>query len=123
MKLIYRPRCGKQFCYVCGLEWKTCNCDLWHENRLYDIANRVVDVEVRPEADAAERGEALARAVDGLINHEVVGCHHGRRWQWRFLKRPTMQCEVCFQHLPEYIFECRACRMLACNRCIRNRLR
>lgn len=116
-------RCGKHFCYVCGLEWKTCHCELWHENRLYGIANRVVEDEVHPDAEAAERHEAFARAVDGLLNHEVVGCQHGRRSQWKYLQRSEMQCEVCSHHLPQYIFECSACRMLACNRCIRNRLR
>jgi hypothetical protein len=121
--LTYRSRCGKQFCYVCGLKWKTCDCELWHENRLYGIANRVVEDEVHPGADAAERDEALARAVNGLQNHEVVGCQHARRSQWIYRQRAEMQCEVCYHNLPKYIFECRGCRMLACNRCIRNRLR
>jgi hypothetical protein len=64
--LTYRSRCGKQFCYVCGLKRRTCDCELWHENRLYGIANRGVEDEVHAGADAAERGEALARAVNGL---------------------------------------------------------
>lgn len=119
---MHHSSCGKQFCYLCGLEWKTCKCDLWHEDRLYNIAHRVAEDEARAGADAVDRGEALARAVEGLRNHEALGCEHGRRGQWRIIERAQMQCEVCNHHLPQHIFECTACRMLACNRCIRNRL-
>lgn len=33
-------RCGYEFCYTCGAEWKdkkaTCNCPLWHEDNILD---------------------------------------------------------------------------------------
>jgi ribonuclease I len=29
-----RCPCGAQFCYVCGLKWQTCSCELWNEDRL-----------------------------------------------------------------------------------------
>ena len=31
-------------------------------------------------------------------------------------------CEECYHNLPGYIFECRQCHIMACNRCKRNRL-
>ncbi|PFH60225.1 hypothetical protein XA68_11290 [Ophiocordyceps unilateralis] len=37
--------CGAEFCYHCGLEWKTCECDLWEEDRLL------------PEDDTLDREE------------------------------------------------------------------
>ncbi|EGX95839.1 IBR finger domain protein [Cordyceps militaris CM01] len=27
-------RCGKQFCYECGDEWRTCSCEQWEERRI-----------------------------------------------------------------------------------------
>ena len=30
--------CGAEFCYVCGMKWKTCTCEFWDESRL--IARR-----------------------------------------------------------------------------------
>ncbi|PLB49144.1 hypothetical protein P170DRAFT_446878 [Aspergillus steynii IBT 23096] len=32
-------RCGHQFCYVCGQEWKTCHCPRWTEYELHHVAN------------------------------------------------------------------------------------
>lgn len=48
-------------------------------------------------------------------NHE---CTHEK---WRFV-RGRHQCEECYHVLPDYIFECRQCRVQACNRCRRNRM-
>lgn len=43
----YSCRCGAQFCYICGLQWKTCACEQWDEHRLTIRANEIVDR--RPE--------------------------------------------------------------------------
>ncbi|GAW23835.1 hypothetical protein ANO14919_134120 [Xylariales sp. No.14919] len=34
-------RCGFQFCYICGAQWKTCRCDHWEERRLYERAAQI----------------------------------------------------------------------------------
>ncbi|PYH29936.1 BRcat and Rcat domain-containing protein [Aspergillus neoniger CBS 115656] len=58
----------------------------------------------------------VARTMQELRdNHE---CGHSK---WKYLRGPH-RCEECFHHLREYIFECRQCRIQACNRCRRNRL-
>ncbi|ORY58144.1 uncharacterized protein BCR38DRAFT_353683 [Pseudomassariella vexata] len=44
-------RCGAQFCYVCGAEWKTCQCQQWDENRLY---TRAVAIDERDNPYAGE---------------------------------------------------------------------
>ncbi|THW44344.1 hypothetical protein D6D21_04939 [Aureobasidium pullulans] len=48
-------------------------------------------------------------------NHE---CDHEK---WRWISGPH-RCEECNFQLPNYIFECRQCRIRACWRCRRNRL-
>lgn len=58
----------------------------------------------------------IAEAVAHLReNHE---CEHD---EWRGV-RGAHHCKECFHMLPQYIFECRQCRLQACNRCRRNRL-
>ncbi|KAL2838628.1 IBR finger domain protein [Aspergillus pseudoustus] len=164
-------RCGAQFCYNCGVEWKNCQCEQWNEHRLlaraYQIIDREADQpaaavphldidehlfedqpvpetpdrhsqiqEVQPEGTDAidvepsatveapsflpgsrtQRDLLVERTMQELRdNHE---CGHSR---WKFLRGPH-RCEECFHHLREFIFECRQCRIQACNRCRRNRL-
>ncbi|KAL3479213.1 hypothetical protein BJX99DRAFT_268635 [Aspergillus californicus] len=62
------------------------------------------------------RDVLVARTIQGL--REYHECAHSR---WNFISGPH-QCEECFYHLRNYIFECRQCRIQACNRCRRNRL-
>ncbi|CAN8097457.1 unnamed protein product [Discula destructiva] len=45
-------RCNAQFCYVCAAPWKTCDCEQWHEERLLERANVLVDRE-RAQVPAA----------------------------------------------------------------------
>ncbi|KAL4895371.1 hypothetical protein BDV59DRAFT_200029 [Aspergillus ambiguus] len=117
-----RCRCGKEFCYVCGQRWKTCHCPLWHENRLVEVVNQAVEQDVAPNADLAYRRYAFNRIREGLLNHENVGCHHNDHNQWQWRRYGSLQCEVCHDDLPEYIFVCTNCRMRACYRCQLHRL-
>lgn len=110
-------RCGAQFCYVCGVRWKDCSCDQWDEHRLLDRANAIVDRDAggigMEEADRAVRVE---RERYNLVeNHQ---CSH-QRWRSR---NGSFQCEECHDQLPQFIYECRNCRILACRRCRFNRL-
>ena len=114
---LYRCRCGAQFCYICGQQWKTCPCDQWQEDRLVARANQVVQrEEPRLAADHPIRIELVEGAVIQL--RERHNCTHRN---WRYV-RGEHQCEECFHRLPQYIFECRQCRIQACNRCRRTRL-
>ena len=118
-------RCGHHFCYACGRNWRTCDCPLWHENRLLDIVNREVEDEVPAGFDRVARENVFNRIRDGLRRHEDVGyrCEHYRNSQWAWRDRGSLECELCGFHLPEYIFMCKNCRMRACNYCRRHRLR
>ncbi|PKX99530.1 BRcat and Rcat domain-containing protein [Aspergillus novofumigatus IBT 16806] len=74
-----------------------------------------------PEASASPSSQTprdilVARTIQELReNHE---CMHDR---WKYIRGPH-RCEECSYYLREYIFECRQCRIQACNRCRRNRL-
>jgi hypothetical protein len=82
--------------------------------RLVARANQVV------ARDPPRAGVAREQQVDRVIEHlrERHHCEHG---SWRYVPGPH-QCEECYYNLPQYIFECRQCRIMACNRCRRNRL-
>ncbi|KAM0667449.1 hypothetical protein ACQRIU_003314 [Beauveria bassiana] len=109
-------RCGAQFCYVCGEKWKTCGCQQWHENRLLDRANAVVDRDINPELDDAERAVRMEQEQQNLRDN-----HKCRHETWR-VESGAFQCEESLDHLPQYIYECVNCRILACRICRRNRL-
>ncbi len=110
-----RCRCGAQFCYVCGAQWRNCGCDQWHEPRLYARANEIVDREPAPR-NPAVRDIEVEQAAQML--RERHDCGHAN---WKCVTGPH-QREECHHHLPQYIFECRRCRIQACNRCRRHRL-
>lgn len=143
-------RCGNEFCYVCGERWKTCGCQQWEPVRLRRRAALLVDrdqaaippgneVEVVENADEAAQPPAVAADLAINLAQDVRAGQHRRemmvermmdelrenhdcthvRWRW---VSGSHQCEECMFRLPEYIFECRQCRIRACNRCRRNRL-
>lgn len=109
--------CGAQFCYVCGVQWKDCRCDQWDEHRLLDRANVLVDRDARGvQIEQADRAVRVERERYNLVeNHQ---CLH-QRWRSR---GGSFQCEECYHQLPQFIYECRDCRILACRRCRFNRL-
>lgn len=115
-------RCGKEFCYVCGQAWKTCDCPLWHEDRLVAVVNEAVDEEVAPDANVYQRRNAAARIREDLLHHEDIGCDHHRRSQWAWRDK-GLRCEICNTYMRAYIFVCKNCRMRACYGCRRHRLR
>lgn len=52
---IVNNRCGYEFCYNCGAEWKdkkaTCSCPLWDEDRIWHDRNRDFDEEEEEEEE------------------------------------------------------------------------
>lgn len=134
-------RCRAEFCYVCGLQWRTCACPQWDEARLLRRAEVIVarappQVNAPPEVDVpmpglnAETDEVqrlieagrlqLQEAVQQAAQHlrERHECNHVR---WRYVSGPH-QCEECRHHLPRFINECQQCNLQACWRCRNNRL-
>ncbi|WPH02842.1 putative e3 ubiquitin-protein ligase ari4 [Acrodontium crateriforme] len=68
--------CGAQFCYVCGLKWKTCSCDQWDENLLLARATQLVDRNPRRQLfqpDRAPRPQPLKPAVPIEIQKATSG--------------------------------------------------
>ncbi|OAA64405.1 Zinc finger, C6HC-type [Niveomyces insectorum RCEF 264] len=110
-------RCKAEFCYKCGEKWKTCPCDSYDEIHL--VANAVAAADREPDAgrrNAAQRNARVQQIRDYLVDHHDCDPH---RWRSR---GGAFQCSECHHHLPEYIYECRHCRILACRRCRYNRL-
>ena len=111
--------CGAQFCYLCGVPWKNCNCPQWEEDRLIQRANVIVDRNYFMDYgyfDEIQRQVYVAQERMNLI--QAHGCTH--QW-WRGRPGPR-QCERCNQVLPMFLYECRQCRLMACRRCRYNRL-
>ncbi|PWY92769.1 hypothetical protein BO70DRAFT_357912 [Aspergillus heteromorphus CBS 117.55] len=106
-------RCRYEFCYVCGVEWKDCTCELWDEERLLLRAQQVAG---RDQVEPPAQVEVARVAQNLLERHE---CDHNGRW-----KRidQGQQCEECHDYLPDFILECRQCHLRACARCRMNRL-
>lgn len=48
MLTIHRCPCGAHFCYICGVQWKTCACPQWEETRLFDRAAQINQREPHP---------------------------------------------------------------------------
>ncbi|KAI1074392.1 hypothetical protein F5B20DRAFT_596094 [Whalleya microplaca] len=116
-------RCGFQFCYVCGARWKTCACQQWEEEHLY---NRAVEIDRRDQEDDdwhnmfplanPQRQRRIRGIMQNLeLDHE---CNHN---QWIRRAGPH-QCEVCHDQLPYYTHECQQCHIIVCRRCRYNRL-
>jgi hypothetical protein len=65
-------RCGAQFCYNCGEQWKNCRCEQWNEHRLlaraYQIVNREEDHPLvatpPPNIHESRLGEQIAPDID-----------------------------------------------------------
>ncbi|KAK2036234.1 IBR finger domain-containing protein [Colletotrichum somersetense] len=110
-------RCGAQFCYVCGLQWKTCSCEQWNEERLYARANVIVNRDANAFLlDHEGRARRVEREAQNLvINHQ---CLHDT---WRS-RSGSYRCEECHDRLSVYIYECARCRIRTCRRCRFNRL-
>jgi len=108
--------CKSEFCCVCGAPWKTCRCDQWDEERLYERAEAVVD---RQPAGQQGRAERIQQAAEQLReNHE---CEH-ERFRGIGGQGRKFECEMCGGTYENWILRCRQCLMICCNRCRRNRL-
>ncbi|KAH7159026.1 hypothetical protein DER46DRAFT_611016 [Fusarium sp. MPI-SDFR-AT-0072] len=91
-------RCDYQFCYLCGKQWKTCNCPQWNEEHLM----------ARAPAPAAAQ---LAQPV------QPVQCRH--RDYTRFDRvRCQEACDDCEEWTRRYIMCCPDCNLEICLPCL-----
>lgn len=87
------------------------------------MAREVVEEEAPRDVGDLARQRMFDLAIEGLLQHENVGCEHHRGSQWAWRNRGRLQCDICYHYLPQYIFMCKNCRMRACWDCRRHRLR
>jgi hypothetical protein len=93
-------RCRAQFCYLCAVQWKNCDCPQWEERRLLDTAQRRVEHEVGDHARLAEPAVFEAR-VQHMAN-TLRENHDCERHRWR-RQNGRARCEECLYTLPDFI--------------------
>ncbi|KAF8250894.1 hypothetical protein K440DRAFT_616536 [Wilcoxina mikolae CBS 423.85] len=111
-------KCGSEFCYRCGLKWKTCKCSDW-DTRALD--RRAEQLAIREVGDAVPPSRIARRTSE--IRREILerhACEHDGRWENS--RTGGHQCEMCYHTLPNYIWVCVGCRIQVCTRCRMNRI-
>ncbi|PYI05378.1 hypothetical protein BO78DRAFT_408205 [Aspergillus sclerotiicarbonarius CBS 121057] len=114
-------KCRAEFCYLCGLQWKTCACERWAENNLVARAEELVDREaVEPLAPQVRQRRVEQMREDLRENHE---CEHPGKFE-RILHggRRGFECEICGTRHWKYILQCRRCHVQVCEECRRYRI-
>jgi len=112
-------KCGTEFCYRCGTQWKRCGCSDWVPELLDRRAQEVVDREATfPLAPAARQRRVEAMALQLQENHE---CNHRGKFTKLDVGRRGRVCEMCGTRHRKYILSCKTCHMLACEDCRRHR--
>lgn len=99
-------RCGHQFCYLCGRQWKTCNCPQWNERHLLGRAGELAAI-VAP-VQAAPVG--------------ALGCRH-RNYRPFDRVEGQDECDDCGTEMRQYILSCPECDLVLCRRCLETRRR
>ena len=116
-----RCKCRAEFCYLCGLQWKTCECVIWDERRLVARAAEVVDRQALAPLEPQIRHMLVQRMRANLVeNHECE--HQGRFRRVEGSRRRAFDCEICGERHRKYILECRQCQIVVCESCRRNRI-
>ncbi|KAK6541085.1 hypothetical protein TWF694_008461 [Orbilia ellipsospora] len=113
--------CKAEFCYVCGVEWKKCNCALFEENRLYDAAAVRVDRDAVVPLAPVIRAERIEQVQEQI--RENHNCTHPGRFEKRTAYRSWgYQCDICNRRHWKYILVCPRCELMACEECRRFRV-
>lgn len=116
-------RCRAEFCFVCGLRWKTCQCELWEERRLLLEAEQRVARRHGPNANAQLRALQVCQEARHIREHHE--CAHGRSHVENRLRTDgmgwNMRCERCGDVMEIFIFHCNRCDTDLCRMCLRNR--
>lgn len=105
--------CKAEFCYVCGVEWKNCPCEVFEEGRLYDNAvARVDQAAVRPLAPGF-RMNMINQVQQQIRNNNA--CQHPRGFVRETDRKPLgHRCEICDVTHWKYILVCRDCGIQVC---------
>ncbi|PHH65740.1 hypothetical protein CDD81_1467 [Ophiocordyceps australis] len=109
--------CGAQFCYVCGLAWKICDCAPWDENRLIASIEAIADRQAEEQVVNVQQWEREIEQERQEFRENDDCYPHA--WTWR---TGSYRCEDCFEMFTLFIFECQRCHLLACRRCVLNHL-
>lgn len=111
--------CKAQWCYVCRVEWKKCDCAQWDEQRLLERAER--DVARQPVAQVPQAvvggnqaQQVIARAQRLRRNQECEHQHFVR-------VGGVNECDECGRECTCYIHRCSNCRLDLCHVCLRRR--
>ncbi|CAF1353122.1 unnamed protein product [Adineta ricciae] len=114
-------RCRAEFCYLCSTAWKNCSCVQWDETRLLEEARvrtaRIAHIEIHRNNERRNLEQYVTQMADELRNNH--DCRHTAGWVYT---SGGGRCEECRYYLPRYLFRCRRCHLMACNRCRHNRL-
>ncbi|KAI0374362.1 hypothetical protein BV20DRAFT_961512 [Pilatotrama ljubarskyi] len=112
-------RCRHEFCYLCTAPWKTCSCEQWDDDRLFEAAeNRVVQQRLHdppPEeaVDEVDYHQRIWQEAERLrFDHH---CPH----VWCYVFGPNF-CENCGQFSHPF-WHCPMCQLHLCARCGSNR--
>lgn len=95
-------RCRTQFCYVCAVPWKNCQCPQWDEARLIDTAQQRVQqaLAARPRVRIGVFQEQVRTMVNNLRERHDCTRHAWRRRDGRAM------CEECRYTLRDYLLVC-----------------
>eukprot|EP00884_Botryococcus_braunii_P011602 jgi/Botrbrau1/20442/Bobra.145_2s0007.1 len=111
-------RCGHNFCYLCGITWKHCNCPQWEEDRLLTEADMRVrrgkETHHLTYSNEADFLRAVADTAERL-RRDVCQRH---KWKCRKLGSEE-QCSRCRFSLRYYCNICLKdnCGALVCKTC------
>ncbi|KAH7115270.1 hypothetical protein B0J11DRAFT_444628 [Dendryphion nanum] len=121
-----RCRCGAEFCYSCGAQWKSkgrkCGCPLWLEENLIQRAEQVVDRRM-PDLAPAQRNHHVLQVQEDL--RDVDDCDHVSRRKFTQVEgggRAGFRCEMCNDRHWKFILQCKRCELRLCMDCRRNRV-
>ncbi|KAF3928296.1 hypothetical protein AA313_de0209059 [Arthrobotrys entomopaga] len=113
--------CKAEFCYVCGVKWKNCNCAMFEETRLYDAAAVRVDRDAVAPLAPIIRAERIEEVQNQI--RENHNCIHPGKFQKRTEYRSSgYQCDICYCRHWKYILVCPSCGLMACEECRRFRV-
>ncbi|KAJ6197792.1 hypothetical protein J3E72DRAFT_219130 [Bipolaris maydis] len=117
-------RCGAQFCYQCGIEWRGCRCALWEEQNLYRRAEQVVDRAAGGYIPPHLRQQRLNEVQEELRDNDE--CNHYGRKKFSMITegapRRGFRCEMCNARHRNFILRCKSCQLDVCAECRRNRV-
>jgi len=121
-------KCGYEFCYQCGARWGHCTaCGDWDARAL---DRRAEELALRSNGQTPIVPAKLAGLTKQMRQElrERHECIHDGEWSkttgWNSIRGSAIQlrCEMCTKIYDEYLWVCQGCKLLACNKCKRNRV-